>query len=64
MRKTCTKCKKDLSIKHFYKNNQRKDGLDTRCKFCVRAIESHTASGQKNWLDHQWRTLNLTGRDY
>lgn len=34
--KTCTKCKKELDVKLFYKDKQKKDGLCSSCKICTR----------------------------
>lgn len=35
MTKICTKCKRELDVSDFYKNKNKKDGLDSWCKFCT-----------------------------
>lgn len=34
MLKKCSKCRKSLSLKYFYKDKSRKDGLTNYCKLC------------------------------
>lgn len=37
MLKTCTKCHKSFDVSEFYKNKNKKDGLDSWCKYCTSA---------------------------
>ena len=36
--KQCNRCKAKLPRSAFYKNSSKKDGLQTRCRYCVRAV--------------------------
>ena len=37
--KTCSKCKESKDEAEFSKNKSKKDGLDSRCKSCVREYQ-------------------------
>ena len=41
--KTCGKCKVEKDEAEFWKNNNYKDGLDFRCKSCVREYQQTSA---------------------
>lgn len=38
--KTCTKCEQTLTLKHFYKQKQNKDGRHRWCSVCVDTYQS------------------------
>jgi len=61
MLKTCTKCKRELSIDNFYKQSKNKDGLHYWCKKCVKEyyeINSETIS-IKSKLRYQNNSINI-----
>jgi len=36
MNKTCSKCKQNFDISHFYTDRSKSDNLTTSCKFCIK----------------------------
>lgn len=76
--KICTKCKKEKSIKEFYKHSGQKSGLHPNCKECVKIFynEKYASSAQvkarKAELQHarwhsdtSWRELHsIRNRQY
>lgn len=56
--KMCHGCNKELPIEKFSKNNYRKDGLQTRCKSCIRKY-------QEKWiLDNSEHHKKLIKKNY
>ena len=67
MNKICSKCKRELDIVNFYKDNNRKDSLDTYCKSCRKEVKKINNiknpikySDRKEYYD-KWR-YTFTGR--
>lgn len=48
MLKTCTKCHKELDVSEFYKNKNKKDGLDSWCKYCTSANRTKYYQNKSN----------------
>lgn len=38
--KTCSRCKESLNVDCFHRNPSKKDGLDCRCKKCIKEVRS------------------------
>jgi hypothetical protein len=45
--KTCSGCKRDLTLDNFSKNKSKRDGLNTKCKFCQKEYYKTYYSGDK-----------------
>lgn len=59
--KTCSKCKETKPLSEFSKNKRSKDGLDSRCKECVRAYSKyHYENNKEKYHERaaQWREDN------
>ena len=57
MKRTCTKCKRELPISSFSKDRYRKDGLKPWCKSCANA-------SMKAWRTRNREAFNKASRDY
>lgn len=58
MEKTCSKCKKILSLKKFYRDKQKKDGLKSYCKSCDAIIGYRNGKPFYNQRKLNRRALN------
>lgn len=47
--KTCTKCLLDLDLSMFTKNSKSKDGLNTRCKSCIKEFNDKNKDKKKEY---------------
>lgn len=61
MSKTCTKCRKELSLACFTKANGYKDGIKSRCKSCI--ADYSKKRKEKNWekmydKQKEWKAAN------
>ncbi len=45
--KTCYRCKKSKSLEDFYFNKSRLDGLEGRCKVCLKALHKKDAQAKR-----------------
>ena len=53
--KVCTKCNKTKSLKNFYKNKTRKDGLNIWCKTCKGA-------SAKEWYKQNKKSVSIRNK--
>ena len=50
--KVCTDCRLSLSLDQFSKNNQKKDGLNYRCKTCQKVyFKKHYQNNKQYYID-------------
>lgn len=60
--KTCSKCSMDKPLTEFSRHIRRRDGLQTHCKECQKAVDSAWRSAnrdRKKATDLAWRAANL-----
>ena len=48
----CIECEKEYTDSEFHKNSQRKDGLNTRCKYCVNEMNRLKYKDVKGFHKH------------
>ena len=63
MIKQCSKCKKKLDISFFWKKGRSKDGLDTYCIKCRKAIQKKWLEKNKEKSKHGRRRYYLKNKD-
>lgn len=52
--KRCSKCKEEKQTSEFHKNRTRKDGLQYRCKACLRAYQN--SSRRREWMRERYHS--------
>ena len=57
MNKQCSKCKRDLELKDFHKDRDKKDNLSTVCKYC-KYDYAHSELGLYNQYKSRCKKLN------
>lgn len=61
MTKICTKCKESLELSSFSKNQRNKDGLESRCKGCIKAT---TGDYQRRYTHANRELINARSRAF
>lgn len=62
--KTCPRCKETKSLTEFYRNKRTKDGLQSRCIPCHKAMQPYTEERKRKCREHYQARKETTIRDY
>ncbi len=58
--KECTQCNIVMTLDKFYKDSQKFDGVGTKCKECVKAVQSRPDKVKITVSEYTCKTCNLT----
>lgn len=61
--KTCCKCKASKELSEFYKHSSSKDGVQTVCKECQRAMHKAYANKKRDELNAKRRAYNSVNKE-